>query len=177
MPLQLTQRLKITPASTSKKFLNVKHYKQEQSNWCWAACCQMVFDYFGFIISQCNIANYYFKGQCCKKPSKCNQGLTPSEISALYNHWSYKYSYQASQIAFIGIQASIDSNKLIEVALYWKGGGGHVVVVNGWSTGSQDEVYVNDPGYGSGPGWITYSELEHAYGKGTWGGTWNSLTK
>ncbi|MDO7138142.1 C39 family peptidase [Algibacter lectus] len=45
---------------------------QEQSNWCWAACIQMVLKYQGLYVEQCDIVKKAFKmSSCIDKPADC----------------------------------------------------------------------------------------------------------
>lgn len=38
--------------------LNVPYHRQEQSNWCWAGCCEMIYQYYGVNnIRQCDMAS------------------------------------------------------------------------------------------------------------------------
>jgi hypothetical protein len=38
------------------RILKVNYFDQEESLWCWAACSQMILDYYGITVEQCNIA-------------------------------------------------------------------------------------------------------------------------
>ena len=45
---------------------------QQQDNWCWAACIQMVLNYQGAYIDQCSIVKKAFGlSQCFNKPADC----------------------------------------------------------------------------------------------------------
>jgi len=45
---------------------------QEENNWCWAACIQMVLDYQGSYIDQCTIVKKAFgTPQCINQPADC----------------------------------------------------------------------------------------------------------
>jgi len=181
VPIKSSKRIKITPNNAlAQRVLPIVHAKQKESNWCWAACFNMAFDYFHFDISQCKIAGQYFslrgdKQDCCKHPGICDNSISDAWISDLYSFWNYRFDFHPNQITFNNIQTTINHNKLIEVGLSWAGGGGHVALVNGWSDDTQDEVYVNDPGSGNGPGLINYTELQNAYGQGVWDATWDSI--
>ncbi|MCD7785582.1 MAG: hypothetical protein LUH18_08440, partial [Oscillospiraceae bacterium] len=42
----------------SSASLDVTHYMQEKTNWCWAACIQMCADYLGYYKTQTQIVTY-----------------------------------------------------------------------------------------------------------------------
>ncbi|MEM0517857.1 papain-like cysteine protease family protein [Aequorivita flava] len=45
--------------------------RQESQNWCWAACIQMVLDYQGLEVGQCEIVNNAFGQGCIDRPADC----------------------------------------------------------------------------------------------------------
>ena len=155
--------------------LKIPIYHQEQSNWCWDACFQMVFSYFHFSISQCNIAQqvpWQTYHNCCGKPGCCNYTAIDSQINTGWSKWGYTYDYNFAQIAYGSIIATINSGKAIEAGLGWANGGGHVILVIGYSTNQR--VYINDPSHGALV--VTYSYLQSAYNQGVWDATWNDLS-
>jgi len=81
----------VAPAAPgATQLLNVPYFRQEQTNWCWAACCEMVFHYYGDAgIRQCDMATAQFGGDCCTAPasSGCNQGNWPEYT---YAHYSFR---------------------------------------------------------------------------------------
>ena len=40
--------------------LNIPSKRQEKTNWCWAACCQMVLQYYGVSKEQTTLAEWVF---------------------------------------------------------------------------------------------------------------------
>jgi len=56
--------------------------EQEYDNWCWAACIQMVLNYQGIKISQCDIVAKAF-GQCINRPAGCDVMVRAA------NGWNY----------------------------------------------------------------------------------------
>jgi len=68
---QIDGRNDYAAAVKSEKF---KFYAaaQEENNWCWAACIQMVLNYQGSYIDQCKIVKKAFRTtQCINKPADC----------------------------------------------------------------------------------------------------------
>src|SRR5262245_11148967 len=46
---------------------------QEQSNWCWAASGQMIMNFLGVNVTQCQEANQRSgRTDCCSNPGGCN---------------------------------------------------------------------------------------------------------
>jgi hypothetical protein len=184
MTLRLSNRINLTSLAPAPRpeghhggKLNLAQFQQESSNWCWAACFQMVFNFYKFTISQCQMANYYFgsgcgKDDCCSKGTGgiCDFGLVSSQITDGYIHWSFPSNFTPSQITFDAILNALGTIGPVEVAVSWTAGGGHAMIVSGFET--PNLVFVNDPAYSSGPGLITYSSLQNAQGLGNWFATW-----
>jgi hypothetical protein len=162
--------------------LNVPQIMQEQSNWCWAACAVMVFQYYGINAGtqQCDLANYLSGQTYCCTPATfpptdpCNQPCPVSpidNISGVYSHYGVTCARATGPITFSAIQSEIGANRPIELFFAWNTGGGHVVLVVGWgSDANGDYVRVNDPNAGSGG--VTYAQLL-AYTTGSAFGSWN----
>ncbi len=55
---------------TTQKF---KYYvaRQKSQNWCWAACIQMVLNYQGLFVDQCDIVKQAFGQECVDRPANC----------------------------------------------------------------------------------------------------------
>jgi hypothetical protein len=96
MPLRSTHRVAIAaPGAGAPGMLNIVYVEQEQLNWCWAACCEMVFDLTGVTINgnpvkQCEMATAQFHGACCSAPSSsiCDQGCWPENA---YNYYEFNF--------------------------------------------------------------------------------------
>jgi hypothetical protein len=62
------------------KNLSMTLRPQEKSNWCWAACGEMVMEKLGATITQCDEAKKRFgRADCCNSPfpGDCNKGGWP----------------------------------------------------------------------------------------------------
>lgn len=71
----------ITPGvrALADKLLSVSYFRQEQTNWCWAGCSEMLYHFFTVTgIRQCDMAAAQFGSNCCASPgsSVCNQPAT-----------------------------------------------------------------------------------------------------
>ncbi|OGX85080.1 hypothetical protein BEN47_15290 [Hymenobacter lapidarius] len=160
--------------------LNVPMIMQEQSNWCWAACADMLLYYYGNPgVTQCQLANWAF-GQtaCCQIPSStiCNQPLPDARISQLLTAYGLRSSYSTRAEGFGTLVLEIGAGRPVEVGLAWRSGGGHVVlVVDAIGLSGRQVVRVNDPAVGSGG--MNYSDLQTAYGQGVWDATWVGIQR
>jgi hypothetical protein len=176
MPLRIAQGVTILPppAGASAQ-LNVAYIEQEQDNWCWAACCEMVFNFNGVNnVRQCDMSSAQFGGDCCASPSSsaCNQGNWPENT---YGHYAFNCTKNSVALSLAAVQAEIDSNRPVEVYYAWTGGGAHVALVIGYYDNGDLEVF--DPWSSYGPGRRPYSYVLSAYGMGSWTLTYSNLRK
>lgn len=165
------------PGSISAN-LPIRHIPQEQTKWCWAASAQMVLEYRGQTVKQCDIAEQLLKKKCCPKLATCNVMCNSLQVDQIYNHFGINNQYLSGNLSFGDIQAEINANRPIEVGLSWNQGGGHLAIISGWEQDTSGEwVRVNDPDpTSSGPGVIRYTSLLQAYGYGNWVESWTNLT-
>src|SRR5262249_8571025 len=64
-------------ASTSR-ILQVPMIKQDEDNWCWAACIQMIMAFFKQPLGQCSVAGLLFENRdCCANRRSCDEGCDP----------------------------------------------------------------------------------------------------
>ena len=170
----------------SEKIINVPQIKQEQSNWCWAACTEMVLRYYeDSAVRQCEFANKLFnRTECCLEPSSpdCNRPCEMRDISSLYSSKNISSEFVDKAISFSKLHSEIDANRPVEVAYFWRDWGkpGHLVIVCGWRIDGQEEfVYVNDPADSptTMSGIVAYSELLAPYGEGDWTYTWIEIRR
>ena len=155
------------------KLLNVPFIKQEQTLWCWAACCWMVFRFYGVSnVRQCDMAAAQFGGNCCAAPSSsaCNKGNWPENT---YRHYGFNCTKFNGTFSQSSIRAEIDSGRPLEPYYSWRNGGAHVAIIRGYY--DNGDLEVNDPWYG--PGRRAFNYVLTAYGLGTWAITYSSLRK
>lgn len=168
----------------NEKIINVPHIKQEQSNWCWAACAEMIFRYYGVSPTrQCDFANELFdRTECCLDPSglNCNQPCEIENLSNLYSRKGINSKFLSETVPFSKLQSEINADRPVEVVFYQKRKKrGHLIILHGWRiTGTEKFVHVNDPKDSDGASRIvTYSELLHAYKEGKWTDTWIEIRR
>jgi len=182
MPLRQRHGTQIvfSPPRLGAKSLSVPQINQEQTQWCWAACADMVLHYYGNSgVRQCDFANWLF-GQtgCCASPSSpvCNQPCAVNDVQRVYTQWGILSAPSSGTVPFSTLEFEINGDRPVEVAYAWTGGGGHVAVVSGWDRNATGPfVRINDPAYGSGG--VYYSDLLTAYGLGTWFYTWTGIRR
>jgi hypothetical protein len=161
------------PAPGAPAPLAVPYIKQEQTNWCWAACCEMVFDFNSVVtVRQCDMATSQFGGNCCVTPSSavCNQGNWPENV---YPQYTFQCLRTNAAFTAAAVQTEINAGRPVEVYYAWTGGGAHVALIIGYYDNGDFEV--NDPWYG--PGRRTDASVRAAYNFGAWTITYSNLRK
>ena len=168
------------PAPGAEGPVKVAWLGQSQSEWCWAACAQMVLWYYGSRqVRQCDFADWLF-GQraCCKHPSSslCNWPCRIEDVSSIYSRWNLQSSLHKA-VSFEILEREIKDRRPVEVGYLWLGGdSGHLaLVVDTTSFKNKKHVKVHDPFYGKGM--VEFSALERAYGLGTWHATWIGIKR
>ncbi len=194
-----TEELEITdaPGEISPKSFNRshsrrwRHFAQERSRWCWAACAQMVADYYGSIVTQCALAhNLFDEEDCCESGSSFNSDCDQACSSAHVARRMYPTvlnlggDRRFASISFSEIDTEIAGNRRpVLVGLQWTEpgmGGGHLVAISGFSLDDEfpDDGWltVHDPLEGDDPQIeVRYSYLESAYGLGEWRDSWVNI--
>jgi hypothetical protein len=125
---------------------------------------------------QCELANFLFgRADCCQNPSgpRCNRPAQYADIVRVYSHLGVAVVGPDYPLLPDTVVAELDAGRPFEVALLWSGGGGHVVVVYGYS--ATGLVLVRDPWYGSLS--VTYNNLSRAYGQGRWGASYGRFRR
>jgi hypothetical protein len=178
--------------------LSIAPVIQKQSQWCWAACVEMVLTYYQRPAEQCAVvaAKLGIEGQpgtlVCGHDGQF--ALAACDHKTMDDVWrAFQIKSQAlpngdplMQVPFETIKEEIDGHKRpLEIGLKWDpehGDGGHAILVKGWtSVGGEDAVLVNDPlpssrlGIIGHEGAITIEELKDAFGYGSWAFTWPGL--
>ena len=162
-------------------------FYQQQPEWCWTTCLQMVLKKdLAAIPSQCqlvSLAYWAWAGgggfsPCCNSPDSypCNRPLAVDEIRDQYARWGIEAIKGDYALDFDGLVQEIQQGRPVEAGLLWEGGGGHAILIVGWVQGIDGRFFVvNDPLRGSGYVW--YDDLLSAYGFGAWDWSWTHLGK
>ena len=159
-------------AFAQSKVLPVPLFGQETGMWCWASTTQMSTTYVGNTrVRQCVEANTRFgHTDCCSNPAVCTNGGWPE-----YWKWGFNSRTTApwgTPLTFDQIMAEIDANRPVNFSWGWTGGGGHIMVANGYfnlnapllGLPPTQYVWVNNPwppGVGA-QSWIPYSTYVQA---------------
>jgi len=137
--------LRASEARAQTKTLDVTVVPQETNMWCWAASAQMVMAFHGENVTQCTQANRRFGfSDCCNNqvPNHCVQGGWPE---------FYKYGFTYSEttnsaLSWQQVNTEIDANRPVAFSWHWDGGGGHMMVLRGYSTlNGVRYVAIHDP--------------------------------
>lgn len=130
------------PASS----LAVPLHGQETSVWCWAASGEMVMDFLGTNVTQCDEANKRFgRTDCCNspRPTACvNTGWPEFEKYGFTFNRTSNAALSWEQIR----QQIFCKKKPIAFSWHWSGGGGHMMVVTGYAEVAGTKwVYYDNP--------------------------------
>jgi hypothetical protein len=155
-------------AAPAQKILsNVSMTGQEQSNWCWSAVTQAVKRWSGKAVSQTDVASAHMShngrpiscasphesdanGADCASGGNCAAICNDPHILSVVlgeNELFRRYISQGAAPKFNDIMACINANEPAPCRVQWSTGGGHFILVIGWTvdnTGAQ-LVHVLDP--------------------------------
>jgi hypothetical protein len=127
------------------------------------------------LTDQCVLAKVLFPGtDCCQDPGPCNYPIDLAKVKQVFRSFGRSAPFVSSQVDFGDLQAEILAGRPVQVGYSFNDGNNHVAVLAGVS---QDNigplVWVNDPDPNhSYRGWVYYSNLQVAYGFGSWQWTW-----
>jgi len=167
----LVRQLKAKPRADT--VLAVPFIYQEQTNWCWAACAEMIYRFLGITNwRQCHMAQAIFGANCCSVPSSsvCNQ---PNWVENALNLVGIRWYRHETAYSFYGVRFEIDASRPVQVMYAWSSGGGHAALIRGYY--DDTDLDVHDPWYG--PGRRTYDSILNAYGMGYWFATLTGITR
>jgi hypothetical protein len=145
---------------------------QEETNWCWSAVTQAVLLFLrGKALTQEEIASEHArqsgKPYVCGPPNRkktlggncsdaaCHGSCNDAHILRIVLKEQGCYGGLLSSDAapsFAQIQAEIDSGRPVACRIHWSGGGGHFVLVSGWTIGADgvERVHILDPAANEG---------------------------
>ena len=142
---------------------------QTQSNWCWAATATSVSHYFWrwSTWTQCRVANAELgHTDCCHSPvpADCN---VPWYLDRALTR-TRNFVSITGPVGFEQVRDQIDRGRPVGARIGWSGGGGHFMVIYGYSLIGGGEYFdIDDPIYGKSH--IPVSEFSSSYqGSGTW---------
>ena len=179
--------LSSSPVIAAKKVLPVRETFQEQTQWCWGGVSQAVLRYWGKRKSQGVIANYAWGRKDCTNtpvPAICNQPNymygTKGSIQGILDHWRVSCTALAKHLTWRDVKKQINKKLIskdkdlgkkkgypIIIRYGWYGGGGHFIVIRGFSTNGK-KLYLMDPWFGNGYGIFTYKYVKKESYDHTW---------
>lgn len=147
-------------AFAQSKNLSVPLKVQEHSQWCWAGSTQMVFYFKAKTYSQCAIANYaeginYACGNSTFdwQDYTANAPQSTDTVSSILQAGGLSSSV-TGRLSQATSNSYINGSRPYIILWEWTGGGGHFVVVKGYSGST---LYINDPWPGHGSYTRSYS--------------------
>jgi len=155
LAVMLMLSMSITAFAASKT-LGVSEIDQNKSNWCWAACAQMIGSYFN---SSAGKDQYDIVKKI--KGNTNDQTGSDSDICKAIRYASgdtVTYKTSDSALSFSGCQTEIDDGDPF-VAKLVGSDVSHVVVVSGYKTGSTNYLYVLDPSPNVGAQYFSYTGM------------------
>lgn len=114
--------------------------KQEKTNWCWAACASSILNYYGKKVSQTDFVKKV-------KGNVVDEGATDSAVQSGLENWGVNGKLLADYILYSTVCSQITSDKPIYAGWSWTSGGGHAVVICGFTntTTNPNKITYMDP--------------------------------
>lgn len=148
--------------------------RQRQSQWCWAAVSVSISRYYrpASAWTQCALVSAELdQPGCCEDGRPCDEPWYLERALARVGHSDGGLA--AGALSFPEIKAEIDAGRPIGVRIGWQGGGGHFVVIEGYSREEDGLLEVEDPLEGHAQ--VTRDALRHRYGgSGEWTHTYRT---
>jgi Papain-like cysteine protease AvrRpt2 len=167
--ISLLREVNILGRLFSSKQLAFNMQAQTQSNWCWAATATSVSHFYWLLSAwtQCLVANGELGlSNCCNSsvPAACN---VPWYLDRALTRTNNFVSI-TGQVTFQQVRDEIDAERPVGARIGWSGGGGHFMVIYGYSTVAGTDYFdIDDPIYGKSH--LAVSEFANNYqGSGTW---------
>lgn len=198
-PMARPARAKAGAGAAREHKLEVPRRPQQQADWCWAACVDMVLHFYDRrAVRQCEIVGRKLRREDCCADARNEQfsvPCAPESMRGVWRAWGCEARPHLPRKGRLGwvseaaLRRELDEGRPVEVGFSWDGGGGHAVVVYGWREGHGGTTYfyVNDPWnwaddprdefFAEGVGQVSYEELRAAYGVGRWKWTWTGIRR
>lgn len=130
----------------TQKVLPMYRVGQQTMVWCWAACSEMILNYYQRPTPQCYILSTWFNADCCTFPMYCKTTGTLGQISANLEYFGgLQSTVKNGTLTISEIANEIANNRPIIIA-YTNFQSGHVVVIFGYDLTTQS-IYIYDPFY------------------------------
>src|ERR1051325_4348522 len=105
---------------------------QEMEQWCWASVSVGVEHYMrpSSHLSQCELAQQVLHHNCCQDRPPCNESARLQDVLSLLGRLR---KIVERRRRFGGMRAEIDAARPVCARIGWEGGGGHFVVIDGYT--------------------------------------------
>lgn len=177
MPLRLAFGVRIpTTTAPPTALLGALLRYQGQKQWCWAACVEMILDYYSIGHSgQCGFAEWLFGQKCCGSPGApgCNKPCAVADVSRIYCQWGLACKTHLSTVGIAVVQQEVNQGRPVQVGFSLSSSGHLALIIGHGSDAGGAFVMLHDPEYGTGSVHTGY--LSTAYGLGTWRWTWTGI--
>jgi hypothetical protein len=146
----LLQEISISGKLFVSKQLSFDMQAQIQSFWCWAATATSVSHFYCLwsTWTQCRVVNAELgKSDCCNStvPSPCNIGWSLAKALMRTKNLASEIE---EKVSFQRIRDEIDAGRPVGARIGWNRGGGHFMVIYGYSTVLGVEYFdIDDPIY------------------------------
>jgi Papain-like cysteine protease AvrRpt2 len=160
-----------TGTAERRRDIGVAVQDQLYSNWCWSAVSTSVSHFYNpaSAWTQCTLANAELEQTGC-----CADGSTPQCNKDWYLDRALKrtgnlQSWVGNAVALSDLEHEVNAGRPVGVRIGWEGGGGHFVVIDGYSDPGTGPGFLNieDPFYGKSR--MPYSAFRNTYqGTGSW---------
>jgi Papain-like cysteine protease AvrRpt2 len=155
--------------------LPVPYLLQTQNNWCWAACCEMVFKYYGGpLLQQCDLASRQFHTNCCATPSSpvCDKGEWPENV---YPSQGFAFVKTYAPLTPSMVESELGLGRPVEIYYAWEGGrGAHVALITGIF--DDGDIWVHDPWRYYGSAKRPFEFVKNAYNFGIWAMSYSQIS-
>ena len=165
----LLKELNIWGKLFSSKQLAFNMQMQTESNWCWAAVSTSVSHFYWWLSTwtQCRVANAELgHNDCCNNPvpSACNVPWYLDRALTRTNN----FVSMTGQASFQQVKNEINAGRPVGARIGWNGGGGHFMMIYGYSRILSMEYFdIDDPIFGKSH--LAVSDFASNYrGSGTW---------
>lgn len=129
--------------------LKMRLRPQHRDYWCWAAATEMISEYLGRRISQCDSILNVHAFAWCTEACECETGWGPafgadlSQMMDNWRDWDFKFKHVTGALSWSDLTQEISRTRKPIFALWsYAGGGGHALVVAGYAQPSGRDLFL-----------------------------------
>ena len=148
----------------------------ERTNWCWAACFQMLLELLEQSVrKQCEVAEPVLgvkNPACCHNVNACNFALDHMRVGKALGFFGLKSRFSPSPLSLNDLKNALPGGP-IAIGLA-RGALGHMLLaVDTSEQGGNTMIDILDPKFGVGS--VTYAFLLSGHSLGSWKWTWDVI--